>query len=117
MLPGLNGDSHLGVLSNPAGITIDAEGRLLVSAMGSSPIETPKGALFLLVLDGDLTSPLASWNGYLAFSNVLFIPTAVPEPGATMFLLLSCLGAVARTQNMQVKKILLPFNSSKGYPM
>jgi len=74
--------------TSPSGLAFDANGNLLVAALGrSNPFEGAgeRGGLFLFDRDGQLLDTFAS--GSRAYSGVAVI-SAVPEPGTAMVLLM-----------------------------
>jgi hypothetical protein len=80
--------------NSPSGLAFDANGNLLVAALGkSNPFDAggERGGLFLFNRDGQLLDTFAS--GSRAYSGVAFI-TAVPEPGSLVVLLV-CGGIAA----------------------
>ena len=98
----LGGATYLGTPSNPAGVAFDGDGNLIVTAMGSSPFADPKGALFLFD-PNNFSDPLASWSGELALSNVIYVPTAVPEPSALLLCAFGGLGGAVRRWRIKGK--------------
>lgn len=105
LIPDLLGVAHLGQPSNPSGVAFDADGNLAVSVLGSNSLSEAKGALFLFSTT-DFTTPLASWHGNLALSNVVYVPTAVPEPGSMAMVVVGGLGALAGYRRRRKKGAL-----------
>ncbi len=85
---------YLGTPTNPAGVAFDPDGNLIVSVLGANPYSSAQGGLILL--DPSNQDVLATWHGPLSLSNVVWAPTAVPEPSSMALLLLTGLGGAAR---------------------
>lgn len=84
--------SQASAFTNPSGVTLDAEGNLIVAALGrTNPSGDPNGGLFKLAPDG--TGLQTIGTGLTPLSSVTTIPTAIPEAGSVAFL--SAVGLVA----------------------